>query len=57
MGVQKAVSLVPGINISDLSNRKHEVSQQVMKAAEGVGFFYVTGTQCKQATGCKVTFS
>ena len=57
MGVQKAVSLVPGIDISDLSNRKHEVSQQVMKAAEGVGFFYVTGTQCKQATGCKATFS
>ena len=43
MGVPQAISGVPGIDISDLQKRKHQISQQLMKAAEGVGFFYVTG--------------
>ena len=43
MGVSEAISAVPGIDISDLSNRKHEISQQILQAAEGIGFFYVTG--------------
>lgn len=45
MGVPQAISGVPGIDISDLQKRKHQISQQLMKAAEGVGFFYVTGLQ------------
>jgi len=43
MGVPEAISAVPGVDMSDLSNRKHEISQQLLQAAEGVGFFYVTG--------------
>jgi len=43
MGVPEAISAVPGIDMSDLSNRKHEISQQLLQAAEGIGFFYVTG--------------
>ncbi len=43
MGVPEAISGVPGVDMSDLSNRKHEISQQLLQAAEGIGFFYVTG--------------
>lgn len=46
MDAPKPVSTVPGVDISDLSKRKHEISQQLMKAAEGVGFFYMTGVDC-----------
>ncbi len=43
MGVPEAISAVPGVDMSDLSNRKHEISQQLLQAAEGIGFFHVTG--------------
>lgn len=43
MDAPQAVSAVPGIDISDLQNRKREISQQILQAAERVGFFYVTG--------------
>ena len=43
MGAPQAILAVPGVDISDLKNRKHEISQQLLQAAEGVGFFYVTG--------------
>lgn len=43
MGCPEAIAAVPGVDMSDLQARKHEISQQLMKAAEGVGFFYVTG--------------
>ena len=43
MGVAQAISAVPGIDISDLQTRKHAISQKLLKAAENVGFFYVTG--------------
>lgn len=49
MGVPEAISAVPGIDMSDLSNRKHEISQQLLQAAEGIGFFYVTGHGLPQA--------
>ena len=41
--MHRAVAGVPGIDISKLHTRKHELSQQLLQAAEGVGFFYVTG--------------
>ena len=36
---------IPIIDLSDFESRKVEISQQLLKAARDVGFFYITGHQ------------
>lgn len=42
--MSRAITGVPGIDLSGLHTRKHELSQQLLQAAETVGFFHVTGS-------------
>ena len=43
----QAITGVPGIDISGLEARKPDISKQLMQAAEGIGFFYVTGLEAE----------
>ena len=45
MAVPARISAVPVIDVSDLHNRKLELSQRLLQAAEDVGFFQITGLQ------------
>ena len=49
----EAISGVPGINLTDLRNRKAQISSELISAATEVGFFYVTGKD-KTCRSCSV---
>ena len=44
-GIIEEQPSIPIIDLSDFESRKVEISQQLLKAARDVGFFYITGHQ------------
>ena len=43
----EAISAIPGVDLTDLPNRKAKISAKLISAATEVGFFYATGKRSK----------